>query len=72
LKCYAQKGQTLFFWYKVQHRFVFPGHFFLFSKKDSKRFRAGCPLEEILVPSQKLELALGEMKKIQINDVHYE
>ena len=58
-----RKVKPYFFWYEVPHRFVFPGHFSLFSKKDGKRFRAGCPLEEILVPSQKLELASGEVKK---------
>lgn len=50
---YSERS-NLIFWYEVPHGFIFPGHFFFFQRKDGKRFRAECPLEEILAPSKKL------------------
>lgn len=46
----SKRSTFLFFGVKYHIDLFFLGHLFFFQRKDGKRFRAGCPLEENLAP----------------------
>lgn len=42
---YSERSSVIF-WYEVPHRFVFPGHFFLFKEKMARDLEQGALLRK--------------------------